>query len=169
MILIGLGANLPSAAGGPLDTCLAALERLSGHGVAIQAIAPWYESAPIPLSDQPWFLNGVARITTTLGPDELLEVLQDIEAAYGRLRTEANAARTLDLDLLAYGDLVRKAPAPILPHPRLHERAFVLMPLRDLAPDWKHPILGRTAAALAAGLAPGQLIRPLSKGTFART
>lgn len=158
MILIGVGANLPSAAGSPRQTCEAALLHLGRLGVVIAARSPWYETAPVPVSDQPWFVNAVARVETRLSPAGLLAALHLTEAAFGRLRTVTNAARTLDLDLLAYRDEVRTGGAPLLPHPRLHERAFVLFPLRDLAPAWRHPILGETAENLAARL-PDQGIR----------
>ncbi len=158
MILIGVGANLPSAAGSPRQTCEAALLHLGRLGVVIAARSPWYETAPVPVSDQPWFVNAVARVETRLSPAGLLAALHLTEAAFGRLRTVTNAARTLDLDLLAYRDEVRTGGAPLLPHPRLHERAFVLFPLRDLAPAWRHPVLGETAENLAARL-PDQGIR----------
>ncbi|MGE3333977.1 MAG: 2-amino-4-hydroxy-6-hydroxymethyldihydropteridine diphosphokinase [Rhodospirillaceae bacterium] len=158
MIFIGVGANLPSAAGTPLQTCEAALVHLGRLGVVVAERSPWYETAPIPVSDQPWFVNGVARVETALSPAGLLAALHLTEAAFGRLRTSPNAARTLDLDLLAYGDAVRMHADPILPHPRLQERAFVLFPLRDLAPTWRHPVLGETAENLAARL-PEQGIR----------
>jgi 2-amino-4-hydroxy-6-hydroxymethyldihydropteridine diphosphokinase len=158
MILIGVGANLPSAAGSPKQTCEAALVHLGRLGVDIVERSPWYETAPIPASDQAWFVNGVARVAAALSPEGLLAALHATEAAFGRSRSIANAARTLDLDLLAYGDLVRTDHAPLLPHPRLQERAFVLFPLRDLAPNWRHPVLGETAENLAARL-PEQGIR----------
>lgn len=163
MILIGIGGNLPSAAGGPAATCQAALDRLVEGELRLLARSPWYESAPVPASDQPWFVNGVVRVETELGPEALLARLHAIEAEFGRARTEVNAARPLDLDLLAYGDLVRAGPGPVLPHPRMHSRAFVLLPLRDVAPHWTHPATGLSVDALIAGLAPGQLIRPLSQ------
>ncbi len=161
MIFIGIGANLPSAAGSPRQTCEAALVHLGRLGIVVAERSPWYETAPVPVSDQPWFVNAVARIETSLSPAGVLAALHLTEAAYGRLRSEANAARTLDLDLLAYGDLVRTEGAPLLPHPRLHERAFVLFPLRDLAPRWRHPVLGETSENLAARL-PEQGIRRVS-------
>jgi 2-amino-4-hydroxy-6-hydroxymethyldihydropteridine diphosphokinase len=150
MILIGVGANLPSAAGSPRATCDAALVYLGRLGVVITGRSPWYETAPVPASDQPWFVNGVASVQTALSPAGLLAALHLTEAAFGRLRTAPNAPRTLDLDLLAYRDEVKTEAAPVLPHPRLTERAFVLFPLRDLAPMWRHPVLGETAADLAA-------------------
>ncbi len=161
MILIGIGGNLPSAAGGPAKTCAAAIAEIEGRGIRVSTRSPWYETAPIPASDQPWFVNGVVGVETQLGPEDLLAQLHDIEAQFGRARTLANAARPLDLDLLAYGDLVRTEAAPLLPHPRMHTRAFVLLPLRDVAPAWTHPVSGLSVGALIAALPPGQLIRPL--------
>jgi 2-amino-4-hydroxy-6-hydroxymethyldihydropteridine diphosphokinase len=162
-ILIALGANLPSARfGPPRATCEAALEALAAEGVGIVARSPWYETVPVPLSDQPWYVNGVAEVTTGRSPEALLGLMQGIEARFGRVRREPNAARVLDLDLLAYGALVRPRPAvPELPHPRLHLRAFVLFPLTDLRPEWRHPTIGLSAAELKAALPPGQGIRRL--------
>jgi 2-amino-4-hydroxy-6-hydroxymethyldihydropteridine diphosphokinase len=163
-ILIALGANLPTERHGPpraaLDSALAELER---WGVRILRRSRWYESAPVPLSDQPWFVNGVAEVATALGPEALLQLLHEVEAAFGRVRREVNAPRTLDLDLIAYGDLVRQAggPPPVLPHPRMESRAFVLLPLAEIRPGWRHPVLGRTAAELATDLPKDQPIRPL--------
>lgn len=161
MILIGVGGNLPSAAGTPHQTCEAALVHLGRLGIIVTARSPWYETAPVPASDQPWFVNAVVAAETALSPAGVLAALHLTEAAFGRMRTMPNAARTLDLDLLAYHDVVRTEGAPLLPHPRLHERAFVLFPLRDLAPGWRHPALGTIAADLAAGL-PSQGIRRLT-------
>ncbi len=162
MILIGVGGNLPSTLGGPLATCQAALARLDAGGVKVEAVSPWYETAPVPVSDQPWFVNAVARVATALSPADLLQLMHDVEADLGRIRTVRNAARVVDLDLLAYGDMVNTGPeAPLLPHPRLHERAFVLLPLRDVAPNWRHPALGLGVAELIARLPPDQGIRAL--------
>lgn len=158
MILIGVGANLPSAAGSPRRTCEAALAYLGRLGIVVTGRSSWYESAPLPASDQPWFVNAVARVETSLSPSGVLAALHLTESAFGRMRTAPNAARTLDLDLLDYRSQIRAAEAPLLPHPRMHERAFVMFPLRELAPDWCHPILGETAAGLAAKL-PNQGIR----------
>lgn len=159
MILIGLGGNLASEAGGPRETCEAALARLATDGVSLKAMSGWYETAPVPMSDQPWFVNAVAVVETNLDPNALLDRLQKAELALGRVRTVANAARTVDLDLLAYNQVLSDDPRLILPHPRLHERAFVLYPLRDVAPDWRHPRLGASPQAMIDALPPGQLIR----------
>jgi len=162
MILIGIGSNLTSAAGGPLATCEAALARLDAEGVKVLARSPWYETAPVPVSDQPLFVNGVANVETPLDPAKLLDLLNRIEAAFDRVRGELNASRTLDLDLLAYGNLVWQESAPLMPHPRMHERAFVLLPLRDLAPGWRHPVTGLTVETLIDAMPSGQQIRSLS-------
>jgi len=161
-ILIAIGSNLPSPEfGPPRATCEAALTALSRRGVRIIRRSRWFESAPVPRSDQPWFVNGVAIVETSLSPGDLLALLHETERRFGRERREVNAARTLDLDLIAYGDLVRTDAPPLLPHPRLHERAFVLLPLADVAPDWRHPADGRALSAMIGALPAGQSIRPL--------
>lgn len=165
-ILIGLGANLPSAVGPPAATLEAALGRLAAAGVITLKRSRWFRSRPVPPSDQPWFVNGVASVATALDPAALLALLHGIEAEFGRVRDAPNAARTLDLDLLAYGDRV-EAPAPgtgtgpILPHPRLAERAFVLLPLADVAPSWYHPATGRPLSELLRALGDADGTRPL--------
>jgi 2-amino-4-hydroxy-6-hydroxymethyldihydropteridine diphosphokinase len=160
MILIGLGANLPSRFGGPAATLEAALAALAGPDIAVAARSRWYESAPIPVSDQPWYVNGAARLETALPPDRLLQRLHEIEAAFGRERSVPNAARPVDLDLLDYDGTIASG-WPILPHPRLHERAFVLLPLLELAPSWRHPVTREAAALLLDRCRSGQEIRPL--------
>lgn len=156
MILIGLGANLPSARFGPPRATLeAALKALEGAGVRIVARSRWYSSAPVPPSDQPRYINGVAAVETSLSAPALLALLHRIEERFGRRRGARNAAREIDLDLLAYNDLVRNDEAPLLPHPRLAERAFVLCPICDIDPQWRHPVNGKTAAELAEKAARG--------------
>lgn len=153
MILIGLGANLPSPDHGPPKATLeAALAALEERGVRVCRRSRWYSSAPVPPSDQPRFVNAVVAVETALSPEALLAALHAVERAFGRRRTVSNAARPIDLDLLAYGAQVRTDAAPILPHPRLAERAFVVLPLCDVAPDWRHPILHKTARELAVVL-----------------
>jgi 2-amino-4-hydroxy-6-hydroxymethyldihydropteridine diphosphokinase len=167
MILIGIGSNLPSDFGPPRETCAAALETLEREPIKIVARSRWYRSSPVPLSDQPWFVNGVIAVETSLGPEELLEALHRVEADFGRASPEEraakpNAARPLDLDLIAYDDLVREGPEPpILPHPRMAERAFVLLPLREIAPDWHHPGSGRPLSELIDELSGEGIVQPI--------
>ena len=160
-VLIGLGANLPSSGGAPQETCEAALDSLRAADVTIVRRSRWYRSAPVPPSSQPWFVNGVAAVDTVLDAVALLALMLEIERQFGRVRGAPAAARPLDLDLLDYrGEVRTGAPAPELPHPRLHERAFVLVPLAEVAPNWRHPLLGLSVEALIEALPPGQAIEP---------
>ena len=163
MILIALGGNLPSPRHGtPRQTCEAALAELAAAGVRVLRCSRWYLSDPVPPSDQPPFVNGVAQLATDLTPANLLAVLHRIENEFGRTRQRRNEARIIDLDLLAYGDRISTAgEVPELPHPRLADRAFVLLPLAELATKWFHPVHGRTAADMAARLPPGQTAEPM--------
>ncbi|MBW7849076.1 MAG: 2-amino-4-hydroxy-6-hydroxymethyldihydropteridine diphosphokinase [Rhodospirillales bacterium] len=156
MIMIGLGANLPSVLGAPRVTLEAALTALPEAGVSVLARSAWYRSAPVPPSAQPWFVNAVALVGTDLGPEPLLELLHGVEARLGRTRTAVNEPRAIDLDLLAHGDAVLSGPRVVLPHPRLHLRAFVLLPLREVAPHWRHPVTGEDVDSLIAALPAGQ-------------
>lgn len=141
-VFVGLGANLgdPHAALAQALEALAALPR-----TRLVAASPLYRSSPID-AQGPDFVNAVAELDTTLTPRELLHALQAIEQGHGRQRTHRNAPRTLDLDLLLYGQRLVDEPGLTVPHPRLHQRAFVLVPLADLAPDLVHPQLGSLQA-----------------------
>jgi 2-amino-4-hydroxy-6-hydroxymethyldihydropteridine diphosphokinase len=163
MILLGLGGNLPSKSGLPEATISAAIGVLAKAGVAATARSRLYRSAPVPASDQPWFVNAVIAVTTRTEPRELLDLLHRIEAQFGRQRREINGARTLDLDLLAYDERVQPGgeAEPALPHPRLSQRAFVLLPLAEVAPGWRHPVTGDTVEHLIAALPPGQVANPI--------
>jgi 2-amino-4-hydroxy-6-hydroxymethyldihydropteridine diphosphokinase len=159
MILVAIGANLPGPHGEPpLLACRAAAEALGRlPGLRLVAVSRWYATAPEPPSGQPDYVNGVVRLSGAADPAWLLARLLAIEAEAGRRRSVPNAARTLDLDLIAMGDRLREAPDPVLPHPRAHQRAFVLLPLADVAPAWLHPRLRQSVAALIAALPPQRI------------
>lgn len=162
MILIGMGGNLGSPRfGPPRETLIAALAALGQEGIGIRARSGWYRSEPIPRSSQPWFVNAVVSVATNHGASELLAALLAIEARFGRIRSEPNAARILDLDLLDYRGVVMQSSSLVLPHPRLHERRFVLVPLAEIAPDWRHPLIGLTAGQLLARLSAEQQLEHL--------
>lgn len=167
-VILAFGANLPNGQMPPRKTIQRALADLAAKGVDALRISPWYETKPVPATGQPNFLNMVAVGTTRLAPDELMARCSEIELVYGRERG-ADAvrwdARTLDIDILAYGDVVlpsmhlwhneaairgsASAPASLtIPHPRLHQRAFVLVPLADVAATWDHPVLGLSSQEL---------------------
>ncbi len=161
IILVAIGANLPSAGRTPLETCEWAVERLARlPGLRLRGVSRWFTTRPVPESDQPSFINGVALLAGAAEPHRLLQALHGIEQAAGRIRTIPNAARTLDLDLLAMDDLVISTPHLALPHPRLQQRAFVLAPLQDLLPSWRHPLLGASVEELLATVA-DTTVRPL--------
>ncbi|MFT9016232.1 MAG: 2-amino-4-hydroxy-6-hydroxymethyldihydropteridine diphosphokinase [Acetobacter sp.] len=143
LVLIAIGANLPRDGRSALHTCQHAVDLLRAvPGVTLKAVSHWYESAPQPPSGQPPYVNGVVLCATFLAPSALLDVLQHIETHNGRERSVPNAARTLDLDIIAYGSQCLDSERLVLPHPRAQDRAFVLMPLRDVMPDWVHPRSG---------------------------
>ncbi|HXC55478.1 MAG TPA: 2-amino-4-hydroxy-6-hydroxymethyldihydropteridine diphosphokinase [Rhizomicrobium sp.] len=151
MILIALGGNLVSRVGTPAQTLAAALAAIAKQGVTVAAVSPYYVSPAWPDPSEPSFVNAVARIETMLPPPALLELLHATETAFGRVRSVRNAPRTLDLDLIDYDGRVERGP-PELPHPRLADRAFVLLPLADLAPHWIHPVTGTPLGTLIAAL-----------------
>ena len=168
MILIALGANLPSQFGSPRETLRCAVAEIARHGIQVLYQSPVYLTAPVPISDQPWYHNAVIRVATHYEPHDLLRILQTIENQFGRVRTERNAPRVIDLDILAYHDHIMDTQDLILPHPRLHERAFVTYPLRDVAQDWRHPRLHLSVSEMIDRLPAGQDIqktyRPLIMG-----
>jgi len=160
MILIALGANLPSPAGQPARTLEHALGKLDSKGVKIRRISSFYETPAWPNPADPAFVNAVATVETALQPVELLTILHGVETEMGRLRSAPNAPRTLDLDLLDYDGRIM-ASGVILPHPRMAERSFVLVPLAEIAPDWRHPVSGKGIGELLACLPDRDLPRRL--------
>lgn len=167
MIFIGLGANLPTEQYGPPRATLGgALHVLTEAGIRVVRRAPWYESAPVPVSDDPWYVNGVAEVETQLNPHQLIRKLLEIESGAGRARGVVNAPRVLDLDLLAYDQIITAGDGEggidaTVPHPRMTTRAFVMLPLNDLDPEWIHPESRLGIREIISRLPPGQVTRRL--------
>lgn len=165
MILIGLGSNLDSKYGTPRETLAAAKAALAAQGLKILKSSRTWLTAPVPVSEQPWYHNEVIEVHTLLQPGALLGVLQGVEADFGRMRDVKNAPRTLDLDLLTYHDTIIQSEeargALIVPHPEMHRRAFVLLPMADIVPEWTHPVSGRNLMNLICTLPDGQEAKPL--------
>jgi 2-amino-4-hydroxy-6-hydroxymethyldihydropteridine diphosphokinase len=150
---VALGANLPSPAGPPEATLAAAVDRLAAVG-RIAARSSLYSTAPVGLEDQPRFVNAVVAIETRLSPCDLLDKLLAIEQEFGRDRTASlpNGPRPLDLDILLYGDLVLGTSNLEIPHPRLAERAFVLVPLNEISSELRDPRSGKTVSQMLQAL-----------------
>lgn len=158
-ILVGLGANLDHPVfGTPVDTLKAALVEMVQAGIGITAQASWYRSAPVPVSDQPWFINSVAAVEFDGSARELLAILHAIEDKFGRVRQKRWEARLIDLDLLCFGDQVTtntdQMQGLVLPHPQMINRAFVLRPIAEIVPRWRHPSSLESVENLLSG--PGQ-------------
>lgn len=160
-VIVALGSNLP----GPFESSQALLEAalgaLDGLGLKVVRRSRWWRSAAWPNPDDPAYLNGVALIETPFEARQVLSALHELEQDFGRNRGQANAARTLDLDLIAYGRQRLQDGGMVVPHPRAADRLFVMGPLAEIAPWWKHPVYGRTAAVLATQASVGVDARPL--------
>lgn len=151
MILIALGSNLSSRAGNPVETLRAALAQLATGGVVSIAVSRFFRTPAWPDPRDPAFVNSVALVRTELPPRDLIARLHETEAAFGRVRSDRNAPRPLDLDILDYDGRVEDGP-PMLPHPRIEGRAFVLVPLQEVAPAWRHPVSGKSVRELLAAI-----------------
>lgn len=145
LVAIALGSNL----GDSRTILMAAIDQLSQDPkIKLQATSHWYQTAAVG-PPQPDYLNGCVSILTTYSPEVLLEKLLAIESQFGRVRRERWGPRTLDLDVLLFGQSVIQTQTLTVPHPYLHERAFVLAPLAEICPGWNHPVLKQTIAELA--------------------
>jgi 2-amino-4-hydroxy-6-hydroxymethyldihydropteridine diphosphokinase len=161
-IVLALGGNLagdyPS-----LEALLeAALSGFPRAGLRLVRRSGWWRSAAWPDPTAPAYLNGVMVVETSLSPRAVMEAVLALERRFGRKRAAPNAARTLDIDLIAYGRQVIDEPGLIVPHPRAHQRRFVMGPLAEIAPEWLHPVLRRTAAELAAEATVGMDAEPIA-------
>jgi 2-amino-4-hydroxy-6-hydroxymethyldihydropteridine diphosphokinase len=153
---LSLGSNLGDRAAN-LRTAVAQLD-VAGRLLALSVI---YETQPVDVPNQPWFMNCMAAIETDMKPRELLKLALQIEAAMGRLRMTDKGARKIDIDVVLFGDRVVDEPGLKIPHPAMHQRRFVLEPLVEIAPEVRHPELQKTARELLAELPPGQTVRRL--------
>ena len=160
VIVAALGSNLSSGFDSSATILRRALDGFPEIGLIVKAKSSIWRSRAWPNPGDPPFMNAVALVETELSPEAALGALHGLEARFGRVRTDPNAPRTLDLDLIAYGRKVRAA-TPVLPHPRAHERGFVMGPLAEIAPGWRHPLTGETAAALAAAARVGRDATPV--------
>ncbi len=164
MILLAFGSNLDGPCGTPeqaVSSCAAHV--MPEFGIHVVKRSAIWMTAPVPVSDQPPYANAVAQVETNLMPEELMDALKRIEVRFGRKSAARNAARTLDLDILAYRGLRIQSDALAVPHPRLHERGFVLFPLREIAPHWRHPAMNLTVSEMIARLPADQILTAASR------
>lgn len=168
-VIVALGANLAGPAGPPIAALEAALSRFPAAGLRVTARSGWWRSMAWPDPAQPEYLNGVVLVETALEARAVLAALHDIEAGFGRERRRVNAARPLDLDLVAYGRLIVDEPGFSTPHPRAAERLFVMGPLAEIAPDWRHPSSGLSARELAVQASVGLDACPVAEQATGQT
>jgi len=156
MIIVALGSNVSSLWGSPAETLDQALKVLVQNGIKIRARSRWIETKPYGRTDQPAFINGAVHVKTALMPEDLLKVLHKIEIEAGRQRREKWGPRCLDLDLIAYNNVVLQGSDNssnlTLPHGDLHNRTFVLLPIAELNPLWQHPVSGKTVTQMLGDL-----------------
>jgi len=153
---LSLGSNVGDRAGQLRD----AIARMEATGRVV-AVSSFYETEPVEFTDQPWFLNCVVALETLLAPQQLMAALLGFEQAMGRRRTQKKGPRTIDIDILLYGDEIVDTPELKIPHPAMHARRFVLEPLVEIAPGVRHPVLKKTVRELLAELAVGQAVRKI--------
>lgn len=161
-VYVSLGSNL----GDRLKSIKRALTEIEeSPRVLVNKLSPVYETQPVGPQNQSWFLNQVIEIQTSLDPGSLLEFLSAIENHMGRKREVESGSRNIDLDILLYEDRIVDTDRLVIPHPRMHQRKFVLIPLSQIAPDVYHPVLGKSARRLLEGCKDDSLVRPYSEKT----
>ena len=158
MVYLSLGSNV----GDRRARLLEALRRLSVLA-PIAAVSSFYETEPVEVTDQPWFLNAVIAIESEQSPEHLMASVLLIEEAMGRRRVQKKGPRSIDIDILLFNDQVVNSSNVTIPHPAMHERRFVLEPLAEIAPDLRHPVLNKTTRELLDLLPPGQAVRRISR------
>ncbi len=164
MIIIGLGSNLVSNIGNkPQKNCQLALEKMRQLEIFPIKVSSFFETAPLPVSRQPWFVNLAVSVQTDLTPHNLLDALLSIESDMGRQREGKNQPRVIDLDILVFNNMIIHTDNLVLPHPRINDRAFVLYPIQELNPSWEHPVSGENIVNLISNLGVGQLIRVINR------
>jgi 2-amino-4-hydroxy-6-hydroxymethyldihydropteridine diphosphokinase len=158
LVYIGLGSNM----GDGVKNCRRAMEAIGADARnRLVGRSRFYRTEPVGKKDQQWFINGVVAVETTMSPGELMEFLLSVEKGMGRIRQERWGPRVIDLDILFYGDRVLDEEGLQIPHPRLHERRFVLAPLKDMAPGLLHPVFHRTVSQILAGLDTKEIVFPV--------
>jgi len=153
---LSLGSNLGDRAG----NLRAAIEKLSGFG-KIVAVSSFYETEPVELTNQPWFVNCAVALETEQVPEAFLGELLALEQSMGRRRTQKKGPRTIDIDILLFGDAIIETAGLSIPHPAMHQRRFVLVPMAEIAPEQRHPILKRSMRELLDALPPGAAVRQI--------
>jgi 2-amino-4-hydroxy-6-hydroxymethyldihydropteridine diphosphokinase len=158
IVYLSLGSNLGDREAN-LDT---ALSRLAAFG-EIMAVSSYYETEPVGAAGQPWFLNCAVKFETEKMPKQLLAAILGLEQSMGRRRTQKNAPRAIDIDILLFGSSVIDALNLVIPHAAMHERRFVLEPLAEIAPEIRHPVFKRSVKELRDALPPGQSVRRINR------